>query len=190
MPPHRAACPRAARRFLDQSLSCARVRGVPTVGAGRVGLPVISAPLREIAPGVRAAGGRGADGPISLTNNAELAENWLMRRISGVWSAHPGVAVVDQRRNTVIDLNAAPHSPPPSLTGAGTAGGWSGAAEPTGRNAQSSHARRCGRACRAALTPPTDAGPPALAAMPWLSTTKHTGSFFRLAARPGVAPRA
>jgi len=178
---------RALEAFLDQSLMLREGRGVATVGAGARLARDLGTGFAEIAAGVRAARGARADGPISLTTTQSFAENWLMPRIASFWSAHPGVAVSISAENTVIDLKRSAHH----LAIRYGRGHWPGLEAELlsdGRNLIVGTPALVAR-LPAGLDAATDAGRRALAAMPWLSDTKH-GEFFAWLHAQGVAPEA
>ncbi|QBY02407.1 LysR family transcriptional regulator [Rhodophyticola sp. CCM32] len=63
----------------------------------------------EIAAGVRTLMDAAEEGPISLTTTQTFAENWLMPRLSGFWSAHPDIPLTITPDNRVRDLRREGH---------------------------------------------------------------------------------
>lgn len=178
---------RALEVDLGQPLMERDGRGVAPVGAGRQLARDLAAGFAEIAQGIRTARGLRDDGPISITTTQSFAENWLMPRIAGFWSAHPGVPVSVTAENTVVDLWRSPHH----LAIRYGAGDWPGLKAERltdGRNAIVGTPDRVAQ-LPAGCDATTPDGRRALERMAWLNDASY-GEFFAWLTAQGISPKA
>ncbi|MEJ6403001.1 LysR family transcriptional regulator [Yoonia sp. 2307UL14-13] len=95
---------RAIEAQLTTSLMIREGRGVTLTATGRQLATALSDGFGQIASGVRAVASEAAERPIAITTTPTFAENWLMPRLAGFWTAHPGVAVSINPDTGVTDL--------------------------------------------------------------------------------------
>ncbi len=95
---------RTVEDFMGCSLMIRDGRGMALTAHGAQLLPALTEGFGQVIGGVRDVMADAADAPLSITVTPSFAENWLMPRMGGFWSAHPDITVSVTPTMAISDL--------------------------------------------------------------------------------------
>ena len=95
---------RALETHFGRPLMQREGNGMRPTDAGEQLAAALSTAFGEIAKGVHALMQDGAEGPLRVATTHSFAENWLVPRIGGFWSAFPGIALELIPSPDLVDL--------------------------------------------------------------------------------------